>query len=252
MKNNRTQPVILLTACINPKGMAYTALQDSTIRERQYKEALQYYLTETNAPILFIENTNKDLSADFQSEIQSGRLEMIFFDGNNYDKSKGKGYGEALLIQYGMSHSVFLKRNTSIVKVTGRLKCRCINKVIKSCNKDGVVYATFTKDGLGNQISNSQLFVFNRDFWEDCFYPDVDLINDSKGIYFEHILYRAINKWKNNGRMFNNFWFPLEVEGISGSFGNNIPNQKTPKIVLFLHNVLHLVGYDGPLKFWNR
>ena len=34
--------VILLTACISPDGMAYTALQDSNERKRQYIDAIKF------------------------------------------------------------------------------------------------------------------------------------------------------------------------------------------------------------------
>lgn len=244
--------VILMTACINPCGMEYTALQDCDLRRAQYVEALKFYLNTTNAPIVFIENSNNDLSDLFQDEIQNGRLEMLVFDGNNYDRSKGKGFGEAILIEYGIRNSQMLKCFSVIIKVTGRLKCHCINTVLAKCNKPDTMYTATTKDGKGNIISNSQLFVFNIHFWRSYFFPLADKINDSRGVFFEHVLYRAINNWRQDGFKSTLFWFPLNVEGVSGSYGEQIIVHKTPTLINFFHSILHWFGYNGPLRFWKK
>ena len=108
--------VLFLTACVNPGGMAYTKLQDGNVRLLQYKKALDWYLGHSDLPILVVENTMTDFSADYQSYIDSGRLEYLTFDGNQFDKSKGKGYGEMLIMKYGMEHSRFLKEAKRVTK----------------------------------------------------------------------------------------------------------------------------------------
>ena len=98
---NKDKFVILLTGCINPNGMKYTALQDPKEREKQYIEAIGFYLRKTSLPIVFCENTNYIPFANYFSEHKkSGRFEYLTFDGNSYDKNKGKGFGEALIVDY--------------------------------------------------------------------------------------------------------------------------------------------------------
>ena len=48
--------VIVLTACINPGKMIHTSLTDVDIRRRQYEDALEFYLLQTDYPIVFVEN----------------------------------------------------------------------------------------------------------------------------------------------------------------------------------------------------
>lgn len=96
--SNSHRIVVLLTACVNPNGMSKTVLQDVELRRKQYVNALNFYLQETSLPICFVENTGFDMSCEFHSYIDSGRLEYLCFKGNNYDKSLGKGYGEAVII----------------------------------------------------------------------------------------------------------------------------------------------------------
>lgn len=125
--------VIVLTACVNPNGMSYTVLQDTTERKRQYVESLNYYLQTTLLPIVFIENSNTDFSNEFQSWIDSGRLEYITFDGNTgFDKIKGKGYGEALMLLYAIEHSSMLRQSKHLLKITGRLQVQNINHIATS------------------------------------------------------------------------------------------------------------------------
>ena len=100
--SNSHRIVVLLTACVNPNGMSKTVLQDVN--------ALNFYLQETSLPICFVENTGFDMSCEFHSYIDSGRLEYLCFKGNNYDKSLGKGYGEAVIILYATENSVFFKK----------------------------------------------------------------------------------------------------------------------------------------------
>ena len=112
---------ILLTACVNPQGMPHTTLQDSRIRAEQYKRALDFYLCETRLPIIFCENTMYDMSSDYFQYIESGRLEYLTFDGNDYDKRRGKGYGEAIIMKFAIDHSRIISNSKYVIKVTGRL-----------------------------------------------------------------------------------------------------------------------------------
>ena len=56
--------VIVLTACINPGKMIHTSLTDVDIRRRQYEDALEFYLLQTDYPIVFVENSGTDISGD--------------------------------------------------------------------------------------------------------------------------------------------------------------------------------------------
>lgn len=138
-----------MTACVNPQGMSYTYLQDKDIRKKQYIEAIEFYLNKTNLPIVFAENTNTDFSHLFRRYIDNGRLEYITFDGNSgFDKIKGKGYGEAIIMLYAIKHSQILRNCKYLIKVTGRIKVENINKLtncfwlrfkhIWSCNIDNI------------------------------------------------------------------------------------------------------------------
>ena len=77
LMNYMDDVVLLLTACINPNGMLYTVIQDTELRKKQYIESLTFYLTQTQYKVVFVENSNIDISHIYQKEISEGRLECI-------------------------------------------------------------------------------------------------------------------------------------------------------------------------------
>ena len=163
--------ILFLTACVNPKGMAYTKLSNPEIRLQQYKDALDWYLENTSMKILLVENSGYDFSDCYQKQIREGRLEFLCCNGNDYDRKRGKGYGEAAIMEYGLLHSKFINNNPNIliVKVTGRLFCRNIKELCKRYHQQQTVYANIAKDDWNGNIIVSQFFIAPADFLLNCF-----------------------------------------------------------------------------------
>ena len=244
--------VLLLTACVNPNGTAYTMLQDSNERLRQYREGLDWYLKHVSNKIVFVENTGYDISPMYEEAITAGRLEVLTFQGNDFDKSKGKGYGEALIIEYALNNSEFLKGDVNVVKITGRLICENVAKMAGRYINTEVVYGMKIKDSNGIMAMSSQVIVAPPLFWKDYFVPQKELINDSLHYWFEHLLLDAIEKWQNDGHSFKDMWIPIILRGQSGSTGEIIKTGIKGILSFYTHYWLHRFGYYGPVKFWNK
>lgn len=245
--------VLFLTACINPNGMTQTRLQDADERLRQYVTALQWYLFHTNLQIVFVENTGYDISDQFKQYIDAGRLEVLTFNGNSYNKSLGKGYGEALIIMHGLENSRWLKNADHIIKITGRLICKNINRICCSYKHLDTIYAIKRKGPFGQMECQSQVMVVTKEFLNNYFLTGIEKLNDSKFYWFEHLLYDSIKDWVKDGHHYRYMWIPVKLEGQSGSTGNPI-NTYSGKSVLgfYLHYLLHFIGYYGKLKFWEK
>lgn len=209
--------IILLTACVNPAGMAYTVLQDSEKRLLQYIIALKFYLSKTDLPIVFCENTNYDISNYFEKEIKEKRLEILTFDGNNFDKGKGKGYGEALIIDHAIRNSKFINQSDRIIKITGRLIIENIVNLVRGAKINTCIYADII--GSDNNVCCSICFISPVSFLKDYFLPDIESLNDSQNYYFEHLLFEKCKSWKSGGYKWKEFYFPILIKGQSGSTG---------------------------------
>lgn len=215
---NRKNITLLLTACINPNGMSYTVLQDPNERKIQYEEALNYYLTKTKCKIVFVENTGTYIGDKFQEAIDSNRLEFITFNGNNYSRSLGKGHGEALIIEKAFSKSLFLKESAIVAKITGRLKIMNIQKLLQEATfkSQSTVFGIYE---WNENYIKSNFFIAPTSFYKEYFLNMKDQINDSKHVWFEHVLYQAVNKWLYAGQNFHWFYHLVEINGISGTTG---------------------------------
>lgn len=232
--------VILLTACVNPGSMIFTKLQNPVERLNQYKETLIWYLKNTNYSIVFCENTNTDISLEYKQYIKQNRLEYICFDGNNYDKAKGKGYGEALIIEHALSHSNLLKQADQIIKITGRIIVKNINMLVWSSSRSNKVYANRYKNASG-LLCDSRFFISSPYFLLQFFLPKKLELNDSKGYYFEHLLYHQIREYMNKGGGYSEFYLPLKFVGISGTNGKTL-NQRT-YLKAFIRFILNKIRY---------
>lgn len=218
-------PVLLLTACINPNGMLFTKLQDCNIRLGQYRNALNWYLANTNYPIIFVENTNTYIGSEYQTYIDSGRIEFITFEGNNFPRHLGKGYGEALILKKALEESTLLKKNTLIIKITGRLIIKNIKELVKESLKKQTVASSTCLNRKGEGFCSSYFIILPLEFLKDYFLPLTNKIDDSKGIYFEHILYNAIVIWINKGNKIHSFYRCIDTIGESGSTGTKYPSK---------------------------
>lgn len=235
--------ILLLTACINPGGMSFTAINNAELRKKQYIDALTFYLQSTSFSIVFVENTNTDLSDLFSAAIKSGRLEMLTFDGNKFPSYLGKGYGEALIIKHAFAHSVMLKnsRGKSVVKISGRHVVVNTNAIVSLVQKlTGTNCYVCSDFNTKTQGSISDMFLATTDFYQDYFLPSIDLINDSKGVWFEHVLYQAMKKYSIDGKDVLFLPLPLKQLGQSGSTGEDFA---APSVNHYLRNFVKSILY---------
>jgi hypothetical protein len=207
--------VILLTACINPDGMAFTKLTDPDERKRQYIDALNYYAKNTSLPIVFAENSNTDIRF-FLNSLPNKNIEILTFDGN-HDKIHGKGYGEAEIIEYAVNNSKYIDKKTCIIKITGRLIINNIKGFIRQLN-----LGIFSSRSIICSLNSDYTFADSRIIIAPCtfyllFLKNKDLIDDNKGVYFENVLCTTLKEQCTYS------YFPFLVEpqvvGISGSLG---------------------------------
>lgn len=202
--------VILLTGCINPNGMPFTQLTNTSERQKQYVDAIHYYINQTNIHIVFCENSNTDISPLFNNA--HDRLEILTFHGNQ-NKQRGKGYGETEIIEFALHHSSFIHENSIIIKITGRLIINNIHQIINTLKYDfDFVTCLFHSD---LKFAESRIFCGTTAFYKE-FLKNKELMNDSEGIFFEHVLSSTVLESSLRFRPFTEE--PL-ITGISGSTG---------------------------------
>lgn len=197
--------------------MAYTSLNNIEERKKQYVNAIRHYLTTTNYPVVFTENSDTDISPLFHDYIQSKRLEYLTFPGN-HNKEKGKGYGECEIIQYALSHSRIISayKDLRIVKITGRLIVKNLHQVICIHQLFSSQKTTFCMINSDFSFPDSRIIIAHRSFYES-FLGYKEKIDDSRGYFFEHALCDIIKE--NQQFPFSPFFIQPQIIGMSGSTG---------------------------------
>ncbi|WP_288428172.1 hypothetical protein [uncultured Spirosoma sp.] len=234
--------VLLLTSCVTPKNTPSVKLTNPRERLYQYINAIRYYLENTTYSIVIVDNSNFDFSGFFAREIVKGRLEVLSFDGNTYNKNLGKGYGEYMIIKYAFNNSNFIRNSAIIAKITGRIILKNLNKLIHYYllvnNKVRcTVYADIT---FNMKYTGSVFFVAPKSFFENYFLKECEFINEVEGIYFEHVLLSSIKGWLKayNNRVLQ-MPVPMQYIGFSGTTGASLKMkysffQKIKYIIKFI------------------
>lgn len=164
MINRKKDIVLLLTGTIFPNSFTTLKITDPEERKGQYISAIKYYLENSDARIVFSENSGTCLEEYFPG--QSENLEFINFVSEAVTPDRGKGYKEMEIINESMNRSVFIKESKGIIKITGRLKVLNIRRLILSVRKrsmedGGLVLCNIYK----KHKMDSRCFFYTQDFW---------------------------------------------------------------------------------------
>jgi len=217
LKTSESNTILLLTASVNVGGMVFMALQDVKIREQHYLDAIRFYYENTSLPILLVENTNHDFTARLPEDIRnSNRVEFLTFPGNNFPKERGKGYGELESMSHAVAHSKMINEKTVIIKVTGRYKVINIRDFVKAAmnNKYHQCQVLYFK---GQRKAFSGIFCISKRFIEHYLIPNHELMNDTKGVYFEHVLATTLLDYVADGSNYSLLPSFPRLSGISGT-----------------------------------
>lgn len=185
---------ILLTATIDPKGIIFLKRNDVKLREKDYIISMEKWIKKTDYPLVFCENSGVSIDKIKETArgVKNREIEFLQFYGNDFPRTLGKGYGELEIIKYALLHSKLLNSCDYIIKVTGRLFIKNIQKIADSLqpNKDIYVMFSMQPHPFGN-IADSRIFAFKSSFAYDYLFPLHGSIDDSRKYWFEHALWDA-------------------------------------------------------------
>ena len=216
---------ILLTSTVKPSVVCNGTgiwLQ----RREEYLEAIRFYLYHTSYPIVIVDNSNYDFYNDIP---RTERFESLHYQAE--DIGRGKGWGECGILEYALNKSELLKKTEQIIKITGRLKVINIERLLSLCKDPKCVYAD---SDLKLIYPHSYFFCCSPNFLYKELLPLRYMMNDQKGVHFEHVLGYAIRKWRKKN-MFHVFKYPIYLDGHPG---NSSIAYKKPS--LFRYVIIYL------------
>jgi hypothetical protein len=227
--NSPAPIVVLLTATVDGRGVAFMERRDPKIRLNDYKAALRAWLSNpATPPLIFAENSGyptEDLDEVVRTANRHGHaVEVLSFDDNNYQRSLGKGFGELRTIRYALDHSRLIGDETFVIKVTGRHYVRNVSD-LAACSRAAGEVDVFC-DLRGNLTwADTRVFCATTRFIREFFLPMEHAVDDTAGVTIEHVLGRAAHLAMSRGRRWSMFPRAPQIRGVSGTSDATYPDS---------------------------
>jgi hypothetical protein len=208
---------IILTSTIDVKGVANMQRADPLLRLADHERALRRWLDDPHVRnIVLVENSGYDLGslrALAEGHPAGKDVEFLSFDGQDFPRSRGKGYGETLALQHVVQHSRQLRRTGRFLKVNGRYYVPNVADVVAGMDEQAQVFCNLNR---GMTFSDSRVFGGSREFLER-FVVEGLRIDDETNVWFEHALARAALVAIADGLPWNFITRLPRIDGISGT-----------------------------------
>ena len=161
-------------------------------RLQDYKSAFKKWLDDAAVRhIVVVENSGFDLS-EFRYMADKARLrkevEFISFDGQDFPRHLGKGFGENIALKEVVRSSKLLASSKKFIKLNGRYYVNNSKTFFDEMLRPIDVYCDLSRN---LSWSDSRLFGGSLEFLRNYVCTECSRINDSAGVFFEHCLARA-------------------------------------------------------------
>ena len=210
---------LLLTATVDVQGVD-CARNDPLERLGDYRWALDRWSRTVGFDgLVFVENSGYDLatlrtvpSAHGWSE---DAVEFLSFDGQDFPRSRGKGYGETINLEHALAHSRLLaNRDALVVRVNGRNYVDNIESFLAALRPEAQILCDLR---LHLTWGDGRVLGGTVGFFEGYVCPYGRAVDDANGYYFEHALARAVHHGMADGLVWAPFPVPPAIRGFSGT-----------------------------------
>ena len=233
MEARRRRTYLLLTATVDIRGVGRIVRADPAERYEDYRWALGRWVRCPGFDgMVFAENSGYDVSGlrdtAVAGQLGEDAVEFLSFDGQDFPRHLGKGFGENLNIEHALANSKLLADDTAvIVRSNGRNYVENIQPFLAVLDGPVDVLCDLQQSltwADGRVLGGTKAFF--RDY--ACrFGRDVD---DSHGHYYEHALARAIHAAMADGLVWSPFPEPPTIAGYSGTSNRPIADRKLKQL----------------------
>lgn len=225
---------IFLTGTIAPMAVPNLKRTNALDREMDYFSSIKKWLS-YGIGVTFCENSNYNSEVIENLANDHEVLEIIKYKSNvSY---LGKGHGEIELFEYAMLNSRYLSTSDYIIKVTGRYSIANFEKIYSWLlgTKPFDISVILSRK---LKWADSRFFIFTPKFYALYMCKNINRIDESAGVYFEHVLsFSTHSCLANNGR-----WEILpEIPIIKGFYGSKNTVYRVSLIKRAKYYLYHVV-----------
>lgn len=194
---------------------------DTSVRLADYQRALKLWMDDAwIRNIILVENSGYPLDTlvkQVQQHPSSKNVEFLSFDGQDFPRHLGKGYGETLAMQYVALQSQQLPSTGRFLKVNGRYYVSNIVEVLSCMNADTEVFCNLNKSMT---FSDSRVFGGDLEFLGYVCRQGLQ-VDDSRGNWLEHALSKAVLHAIADGKTWRFICRLPVIEGVSGTMNGS-------------------------------
>lgn len=205
---------ICLTGTINP-ATGQLNRSDVELRLNDYKTSIEFYLSRTEWPLIFAENSDYDLSGDedFDRFLQNPRFTCLRWDSHP-TVDRGKGFQEFYLLDRMVEN---LPAGSRFAKITGRYKVHNFDELIR--RSDSLLNIDMHRK---MKVAITGFFIADRALYLQHFKGLYAKADDRQGRFIEHVLYESITSDPALQSVTALLPENPAYEGISGSYGQSL------------------------------
>jgi hypothetical protein len=234
-------------------GTRHTVLRDTAERERQYLDALSFFIRETPLERIIICDNSGYTYPEWTTELATAhhkQLELLSFTGDKVTMEKqGKGYGEGEIMAYVLSHSRLLTTVESFLKVTGRLKLMNTEEILGPADDRqnyfmpiSLIRPRWLVPAAARPCVEVRVYYVTKEFFRNVLLDAYRQVSDDKTYFLEHAYHDAMAASLTKPRC-----FPAapEITGVSGSNGWSFTER--PAWKKWLIRTISRLGYITPI-----
>jgi hypothetical protein len=241
VRSNQNKICLLMTATVDVRGVIDLLRNDPIDRLNDYRWALEQWTQCRGIDgLIFVENSGYDIAdlrrVSQKSALHPDSVEFFSFDGQDFPRELGKGYGETLNLQHALSNSRLLASGDYLmVRVNGRNYVENIDVFFETLRAPTEIMCDL------NQLltwGDGRIVGGTVEFFKKYVCPYGHEVDDSKGYYFEHALARAVHRAMSDGLVWRPYPEPPMVRGFSGTSNeDNAENRLVHKARVVRHKV---------------
>jgi hypothetical protein len=225
---------LLLTASVDPKGMPGVTRPDPRAREKDYADALRYYVAQHPRVkrIVFVENSRWPLDRirEAAADNPHGKdVEFVSLDCNDFPRHLGKSYGEFLLLDRAMEASRLARQTRYVGKLTGRNYLLNLTRVLERAPESFGLLMDIRDHGIyellripfNGRHADTRLLVFTQDFYARFIrgrYADLD---DSKPYMAEDLFYDLAKRGESAPQVIRRLPIEPDYRGLAGHWNKD-------------------------------
>ncbi|HOY70138.1 MAG TPA: hypothetical protein PL131_09600 [Methylotenera sp.] len=241
--NFQNKALLLLTATIMP--MISVARSNPQVRINDYLESLKIWWSKLElmpVDILICENSGYDMHVvkDWILSVRAeDRITILQFNGDKSLVMKlGKGAGEAEMFDRCINENL-ISSYDYVIKCTGRLHVKNADELLKQIIQNNDDMAISIRGKL--DFVDTRFFIIKGALFKTYLLNLGQEVDDSRGIYLEHIVLKRAFKAFSDGHKWGQFSALPRYIGVGGSDGKH-HSSLLGAFRYFIKNSIHKLG----------